>query len=48
LFAPGASLDIYQCQQCRRIYIENRHKSNHFFAFAPEDEDAIDVLKVGD
>ena len=48
LFAPGVALDIYQCQRCQRIFIENRHKINHFFPFAPETEDSIDILKVGE
>ncbi|MGE0882695.1 MAG: hypothetical protein AB7P14_04070 [Blastocatellales bacterium] len=48
MFSPGIALDIYQCEQCQRILIENRNRQNTFISFLPEENDAADILKVKD
>ncbi len=44
LFIKG--LDIFQCQDCHRLQIEDRYKRNTFFSFRPESEAARNVLAV--
>lgn len=39
-------LDIYQCERCGRIHIEDRKNKNHFFPFSADLENATGVLSV--
>lgn len=35
----GSSRDLYECEQCGRIWIQSRDKSGQFFPYKPEEDE---------